>query len=352
MSGQGRERGFGPGVADSAAPRSAAAAAPALPGASPAAAHDAGLSARARVLGMLAITLIYAVCFAAIKAGLNLAPPLRFAGLRTLIGGVALLGVALARREPWRPARRHAPALALLALSANTLAYGAMFLSPGRTGAGIASVLGNAQPLVTVALAALWLGERLTRGKALALALGLGGVTLIAAPALAGPSAYGVSGALLALTVSVGSAFGSVLIKRLGPLPSLLAFSAWGLILGSLPLLGASWLTERGRPLTWNAAFIGLLLFLALIGTSLATALWYWLVQREDVGRLTLYLFLVPVIGLGIATLAFDEPIGLTTALGVALALGGIGVATSTPAAVLTWIAARRGARTAGLPRP
>ena len=286
-----------------------------------------------RILWMFLITLVYAACFAAIKAGLVYAPPLLFAGLRASIGGVALLAWAFARREPVIPSQVSWKGLLILAFTATTVTFGAMFLSPGRTGAGIASVLGNLQALATVALAAVFLGERLTRGKVLALALGLAGVTLIAYPALTGPDAYGISGPALALAVSISSAFSNVIVKRMqirtdALYPrSLLAITAWQLILGSLPLLAASAWLERGSAVAWNLPFVSLLLFLALAGTSFVTAAWYWMIQREDVGRLATFFFLVPVFGLGIAALAFREAISLFEGAGVVFALVGVGAA-------------------------
>jgi len=70
-----------------------------------------------------------------------------------------------------------------LAATVTTITFGGMFLSPGRTGAGIASVLGNTQPFITIVLAALFLAEKITRGKLLVLLAGLIGVGLISAPA-------------------------------------------------------------------------------------------------------------------------------------------------------------------------
>jgi drug/metabolite transporter (DMT)-like permease len=107
-------------------------------------------------------------------------------------------------------------------------------------------------------------------------------------------------------------------VKRAGLAPGtpgreagpLLALAAWQLMIGSLPLLGASAVFEPNAGITWNIEFVGLLLFLALVGTSFTTALWYWLLQRMEVGRLTMFLFLVPVVGLGIAALAFGERVG------------------------------------------
>lgn len=281
---------------------------------------------RHRILVVIAVTVLYALCFVAIKAGLELAPPLRFAGLRAFIAGVVLLGVVVIRREPLIPPRQAWPGLLTLAVIASSIVYGAMFLSPGRTGAGIAAVLGNTQALFTVALAALWLEEALTSWKALALTLGLIGATLISYPALAGPDAYGVSGAALALTASAGSAAGNIIVKRLGPVPSLLAVTAWSLTLGSLPLVGISLVVETGESITWNAEFLGLLIFLALPGTALATAMWYWLLQRSDVGQLAMFLFLVPILGLAFAAMVFGERIGSYEGAGIVAIFLGVGV--------------------------
>lgn len=284
-----------------------------------------------RTLLLLGLTAIYAACFAVIKAGLAFAPPLLFGGLRALIGGVFLLGWMLAVHQPVRPPRQHWGGIFALALTATTLAFGAMFLSPGRTGAGIASVIGNTQPLIVVVLAALFLGEPMTRPKWITLILGLVGVTLISWQSLAGPEAYGISGAALALAASGGAALGSVLFKRMEITTGLLAVTAWQLILGSLPLLAASAILERNAPVIWSPAFIVELLFLALAGTSFANAVWYWLIERGAVGQLSLFLFLVPVFGVVLAALVFGERVGWLEGLGLALTMAGIGLIARAP---------------------
>lgn len=284
--------------------------------------------AQTRILLLFGLTAIYALCFAAIKAGLPFAPPLFFGGLRALIAGVALLGLAIALRQPLLPPRRSWGWILALASTGITLAFGAMFLSPGRAGVGIASVLGNTQPLIVVVLAAIFLGERMTRSKWLTLGLGLIGVTLISSQVLAGPDAYGLSGMALALTASAGASASSVIFKRMRTPASLLGITAWQLILGSLPLLVISTLIERETQVIWNAQFVGLLLFLALVGTSFANAIWYWLIQRDEVGRLTMFFFLVPLFGLGIAALAFGERISQLEGIGSLLTIAGVGVAT------------------------
>jgi len=121
------------------------------------------------------------------------------------------------RRKPLWPEARLARWILPLGLLATTLTFGAMFASPAYTGAGIASVLGNTQPLIIIVLAALFLGEKIGLIKALALGLGLAGVTLMALPSLREQPGHPLLGAMLALGSSVSAAVASVTMKRLQP---------------------------------------------------------------------------------------------------------------------------------------
>ena len=269
---------------------------------------------------MLLVTAILAACFTLIKTGLDYAPPLLFGGLRAVIGGGALLGVAAVVPGPLLPPKRTWPGVLALSVVATMVTFAAMFLSPGRTEAGIASAAGNLQPFITLLLAALFLGEALTAAKSTAMLLGLAGIALISYPALVGPGALGISGVALALTVSIASSIGNVLVKRMQLGPSLLAVTGSQLVIGGLLLLALSSVVEDVARLDPDPAFVALLLFLALGGTAFTTALWYALVQAGDVGRLATFFYLVPVFGLAIAVLAFGEDVSVLT-LGGALAL-------------------------------
>ncbi|MEO8411453.1 MAG: DMT family transporter [Propionivibrio sp.] len=270
---------------------------------------------------MLVVIVSMAVCYPLIKAGLVFAPPLRFAAVRTMLGGFVLLLVLAIRRKPLWPRARLARWILPLGVLATTLTFGTMFASPAYTGAGLASVLGNTQPLIIIALAALFLGERIGLRKAFALLLGLVGVTLLALPAWREPAGNDFFGILLALGSSLSAAIASVTMKRLQPGENLMSLTAWQLVVGGGLLLAVSALFEMPQSIVWNGTFVGILLILALVGTALSTWLWFWLLQRAEAGRLSMVLFLVPVLGLIAAMLSFGERLSVLQLGGVALIL-------------------------------
>lgn len=289
--------------------------------------QDRGIPLRNRrlhTLIMVSLTPLYAICFVAIRIGLSYAPPLAFAALRVFLAGALLLALAWWRGQPFWIPRRFWPALLLLTLSSGVIGYGTMFLSPGRAGAGIASVLGNTQPLVVIILATMFLRERLTWHKAVALAAGILGVVLISAAAIESASAAGFVGSLLALASAVAFGASTIIVARLSQGAPVLAITAWQFLLASIPLAVLSLLMEQQTTQIWNPVFLVIVAVLALFGTALTTAVWYWLVQRDDAGRLSLFLFLVPVLGVGLATLTLGEQIGLREGIGITLTLSGV----------------------------
>jgi drug/metabolite transporter (DMT)-like permease len=277
-----------------------------------------------KLAALAAVVLVSASCFVALKAALEYSPPLRLGALRLSIGGLAMLAMLPAVGIRVVPRRDLWPWLIVLGIAISAFSYGAMAISLGFTGAGIASVLGNSQPLLAVALGVWLLGERVTRTESLALLLGLVGILLVAFPATSGMAVGGGIGALLALASSAGLVAASVIVKRVGPDVSRLVLTAWPLLLGSIPLAAISLAFEPDRATAWGAPFLGLLLFLALPGTAFLTLVWYWLLRHGDLGRLSLFFYAVPAAGLGISWMVYAEPITPRELVGIILILAGI----------------------------
>lgn len=288
------------------------------------------MSARHIMLAVFA-AFLYASCYAAIKIGLVYAPPVHFAAWRAGVASTVLLAALGTTGRPLFPKRRLWLPTVLLALVGTVVGLSAMFASPRHTGVGLASVIGNTGPLLIIIFAALFLHEAMTRGKLVALVCGLAGVTLIALPtASSSLRAIDPTALLLPLLAAASGTAESVIVKlaRPGPGPDVLRVAAWQYFLGSLVLfLLATWL-EPGESITWTRSFV---LLLALLGggtTAAATAIWYWVIQREEVSRLSLVLFLVPVAGVALGIVLFDERITAIQGIGIVVVLIGVAVAT------------------------
>jgi len=281
-------------------------------------------ASRATKLVILAyIVLVSSACYLLILRGLQAAPPLAFGGVRTLLGGITLLAVAWLSGQPVIPAKKLWTWIPWVALTATTLTFGSMFLSPSFAGAGLASILGNAQPFFIALIASMFLNERLSRQQLIALGCGLIGILIIILPTVAGQDNLLLTGTLLALTTSLAAAIGTVLGRHLKLAGSLLAFSGWQLIVGGAALLLLS-LGISEPSIHWSAEFLVILVLLGIFNSAVITCAWFWLLQKEKASSLGIFLFLIPVLGVLWALLFRGEQPQPNAILGGLLILGAV----------------------------
>lgn len=220
-------------------------------------------------------------------------------------------------------------------------------------GAGLATVLGNLQVLIVGIVAWLVLGERPSRGTLLAMPVVLAGVVLISG--VVGSGAYG-SDPVLGSVLGVGTALcysAYLLLIRLGgrdarrpagpvaiaTLSVALTASAVGVVGGDLqPTPGA-------ESLLWLAA-------LGVTSQSIGYLCISISLPRLPALVTSVILLVQPPTTVVLSILLLDERPSLLQLLGVALVIGGIGVATVPVARVRDQLASiarpRRGATPAG----
>ena len=275
---------------------------------------------------LVLIAFLGALCFPLISIGLESAPPLTFAGLRAVIAGVVLVVIALLLGRPLPWGVRVWFGLVLVGFCATSLGFFGMFIGGGQVNPGLATVIENTQPLIASALAWMILGEALGPGRRLGLALGFAGIFLIALPRLMNQEGAGSpTGIFYLLSGACGVALGNVLLKCLTGRADPLMVVGWQLLIGSLPLLIAGHIVEAGvSSINWGRDFLFALLTLSLLGSALASFLWFMLLRRAALGRLTTFSFLTPVFGLIIGMTLFGERLGGVEILGIVVALFGV----------------------------
>lgn len=265
----------------------------------------------------------------AVKVGNAGIPPVLQAGLRSALAALMLgawcrwRGVSL-RGWQWGGTL---PA-GLLAGALFGLEFLLIYVALGLTTASRAVVFLYGAPFF-VALGTHWLlpDDRLTRAKALGLAVAFGGIGLAFAEGFAGGP---VTARMLlgdALCLLAGAAWGltTVLVKA-SPLsrarPELVL--QYQLVVSALLLIPAAGLLDAPLALRPTPLVVAAFLYQA-IGIAFASyAAWFWLVSRHSASRLAAFSFLSPIFGVLAGWLLLAEPLGPSFLLAAALVALGI----------------------------
>jgi drug/metabolite transporter (DMT)-like permease len=203
----------------------------------------------------------------------------------------------------------------------------------------VASVLTALAPLYVVALGAVFLRERLGPRRGIGLALGLGGVGLLATAGKPGEAAGPIAVAVTALAPLAWAAY-TVLTKPVtrnhSPLDwTFLVLAVGGA--GTLPLLPFA---DLDRVAALGGAQVGLVAYLVLAATLGGFAAWSWLLRHLPAGTVGLTIFLNPPLTLGTKALlaalwpaSFEVSILPVEIASAVLALAGVALAVTRPAA-------------------
>lgn len=279
----------------------------------------APLRARDVVLAVL-VAVIWGLAFVATRVGLDTFSPPQLVALRFAIAGAPAL---------WLP-RPALPWSALIPVGLTLFAGQFLFQFFGIAHGmppGLASVIVQTQALFTIVFAAVALGERPSRAQWLGSALALAGLGLIA---LTVGGEFSAGAFLLTLVSPVSFGVGNVLLKRLGP-ADMTSLMAWLSLIPPLPALALSVAVDGPLALpralaAAPAAGVAAALFLGLVATALAYALWGALLRRYPAVTVAPFALLVPFVGALSSAVVFGERFGFGRLAGMALVLGGLAV--------------------------
>lgn len=274
------------------------------------------------VLKLLAVTLLWSLCFPLITTGLAGAPPLHFAALRAAGAGVFMVGVAAVTGRPFPRGASTWLVLSGLGLTYTTFGFAGMFLAGGELTPGLAQVLANTQPLIAAVLVFVFLGERPGKGLGMVLMIGFAGIVLVALPGFAGAHRNSnPAGVAFVLLGAAGIAVGNVVLKRFAKQLDPLTATGWQFLLGSIPLAIGARVFENTASIHWSLSFLIVLLTLAIPGTAIASTLWFSLVRHGELNRLNVYTFLTPLFALLLGAAFYSERLSLLEFGGTAVVL-------------------------------
>jgi drug/metabolite transporter (DMT)-like permease len=270
------------------------------------------------------LVLFWGSAFAVVKVGLGYSPPVLFAGLRILIGGLAMAAAALL----WGGSpnlRRDWPVFLLLALFNAALFIGLQTYAILHLPSGSAAVLVYLQPILVGVLAWLILGEPLSAAKIVGLLLGFSGIVAVSAESVSGgTNSISPVGVVFGACSALSWALGTVYFKKYESRVSTLWAVAITFLVGGVVLTALGLLIERWSEISWTGEFVASLLYSGLVGISLAWVIWFALVRAGEASRVAAYIFAVPLTAVLIGVVFLDEPLGYALLIGAALVVCGI----------------------------
>ena len=294
--------------------------------------HDTGTDRQGRpreprlpaFVALAVLAVVWGYGWVTMSVALRYVEPLTFAAMRTFLGSVSLFAVVVALRRPLRP-----KAFLLTAVFGllQTGAFACLATWAVKyAGAGKASVLVYTMPFWLLLLAWVILGEHLRGLQWVALVLALGGLVFIFSP-------WEFRGGILGDVLGLGAGLcwaASAVVARLVHARhkvDLLSFTAWQMLLGSLPIIVVAALTT-GRAPVWSGSFIAALLYQVVLSTALAYSLWIFVLRVLPASIAGLGTLMTPVIGLASAWLQLGERVGVWEGVGMLFIIAALAVLT------------------------
>lgn len=272
---------------------------------------------RPQTIGLLAfLVAVWGVSWPIYKIALAYTPPLLFAGMRTLLGGLLLACLLFPKRSSvnWKENR----SIYMISAVFNViLFYGMQTVGLMYMPSGLFSVIVYLQPVLVGLLAWLWLGERMTVSKVAGLLIGFLGVAAVSSGGFTGNIA--ALGIVFAIVTAVSWATGTVYVKKVSSRVDSMWLVAFQCIIGGVVLTAAGSVTEEWSSIVWNAPYLSGLVFGIVLGISASWIVYFTLVNSGDASKVASYTFLVPLVAVFSGTLFLGEPFTVNLLIGLVL---------------------------------
>ncbi len=267
---------------------------------------------------------IWGSTWLAIKWGLVGVPPATGVALRFVSSGALLFAVALLFRTAWP---RGAGFRVQVLIQGATIAanYFLIYWAEQTVPSGLTAVLFAVTPILTSVVAALVFRiETFNAYKISGLLVGFGGVAVIYwAEVVHAAHAPGLGVAAVLLSALIG-AFGLVSIKRWGADFPPLAIAAPSQLLAGLFLAVLALVLDLHTPVHFSVQAVAALAYLTIFGSAIAFLAYYWLLRVIPATRVSLFLYVTPVVAVVLGTLLGHEQIAVQTGIGAVLVFASI----------------------------
>lgn len=266
------------------------------------------------------IAVIWGSNFVFIQVAIEEIPPVTLCALRFLLSSIPLIFWMKRPAVSWG-------LLSVYSLLTFSLQFTFLFMGmKAGVSPGLASLLGQMQVFFSFLLAAVFLGERITRFQVAGAGLAFSGVFIVIEHLGGGDISR--AGFLWLLASTIVWALGNLSIKKMKSVQGM-NLIVWASALACPPLIIASYYIDGAHALTgamhhlsWQGAFA--LFFIAYASTWFGYGLWAWLLSVYSVGMVVPFTLLVPVVGMMVSSVVLGESLPAWKIIAATLILFGL----------------------------
>lgn len=272
----------------------------------------------------LLVAAIWGSTFPAVRAGVEVVPPVLFAALRFDAVAILVLGYAAVRGYRIRPRRNEWAGILAGGVLLIALHHALLFAGQQYVTSAVAAVVVATVPIITAALSRLLLPTT-NLGTIGVIGLGLGflGTAIVANPDPAALYTAESVGVLLVLAAAIAFAYGAVVIQRTRTSLPVASLQGWMMAVGAPILHVASVSLGEPQSVEWTPAAVLAFVYLVPIAGGLGYLLYFDLLDKLGSVELNLVSYLLPVFAALVGWLALGEGLESTTIAGfVVVAIG------------------------------
>ncbi len=282
-----------------------------------------GIHAANGVMALLfcGVVVAWGLNFIFIRIGLHDAPPLWLAFMRAATGTAGIAAYQSMRRKSRRLSMTELRDALLVGIPNTAVFFGALFTGELRVPPGTTSILVFTFPLWVSLLSAPLLKMSLNRDTWISITIGFAGIVLVSQPWVQTVHGQSLIFILILILGAFSWAVGTVFIKKRFDTETLGSVNLWQMASGTFILLIASLLFEPRGVITPSVQLVESIVWLGLIGSTLAYIAWYMLLGTYNAAQLSTWTFMVPVTALVASAFLFGEHLSAAQVTGVLLVL-------------------------------
>ena len=265
---------------------------------------------------LILLALIWGYNWVVMKSALRDVGPFQFAAMRTFLAGLMMVGLLPILKRPVRPS--HLFQTALIGLLQTSGFTGLIVWALVEGGAGKVAVLSYTMPFWVMMLAWPLLGEKIRGFQWLAVLFSCSGLVFILEPWHLEGSVFSDVLAVMGGLCWALSVIAAKRLHRKAPQIDLLNFTAWQMLIGSLPLLTAAVL-HPAREIVWSHYLVGAIVYNVVAANALAWLLWLYALRNLAAGTAGMVSLFAPVIGVLAAWIELGEVPSRPEAAGMGL---------------------------------